>query len=1072
MNVRRRILSFVALVAGSISLISGAVAQTGPVDARLLSGMRWREIGPMRGGRVRALAGVPSQRATFYFGMVNGGVWKTTDAGATWQSLWDSQPTGSIGSIAVAESDPNVIYVASGEGLQRPDLSTGDGVYKSTNAGKTWTHLPGLRDGQQIGQVAIDPKDPNKVFVAVTGHPYGPNEERGLYRSLDGGTTFKRVLYVNDKTGASEVQIDPQRPNVIYAGMWQRQEAPWENGSWIGAEGGFYRSTDGGDTWTKLTGHGLPDDILQVQVAIAPSDPKRIYAEIGTVRGPVLLMRTDDGGENWVHAPVDDPRPEARIGGGDVPVPKVDPKDPNTVYVATVVTWKSTDAGKTWTGLRGAPGGDDYQNVFINPNNTDIIALASDQGVIISQNAGKTWTQWYNQPTAAMYHVSVDNAFPYRVCGGQQDSGSACVASRSNDGRITFNDWHPVGIEEYGYAAPDPLDPDIVYGGKVTRYDRRTGQIQNIAPKAGYRALRTQPLQFSPVDPHSLYFATNTLWLTNDQGKNWKEVSPDLSRETWELPPSVADYKDTPAAKPTRRGVIYALGLSPLDGNRIWAGTDDGLIWTTTDGGGHWDNVTPPELKAFWKVFNMDAGHFDAKTAYAAVNTLRLDDMRPHLFRTHDGGKTWTEINNGIPDGAATSAIREDPKRKGLLYAGTETQVYVSFDDGDHWQSLRLNMPASSVRDLQVKDDDLIAGTHGRGFLVLDNVTPLRQIAAKIAAEPMHLYAPQTALRIRGAMNPPTPWPPDMATGENPPDGAMIDYYIGPKFTGVLTLEVRDSKGGLVAKIKSDDPVPPLDPRYPDPTLWARPPRVLSVEAGHHRFLWDLRYPAVPGMSTGPSADEAVPYNTPAVPSSPFVLPGTYTVRLMAGGKTLSEQFQVVMDPRVKTPATQLEEQFTVSKSIYDDALRATAALHEITVLREQLGAKSAEPPVAAAGDSLESKLTKIAGGRVEGARGGGGGGRGGPTGPPNLTTLRLQLARMEHTIQGADIAPTTAQVEAYESMKKPLADLIEQWNALKASDVKALNDSLHKLGLPLLSLDTKIIDHAVEDQIELGDEN
>jgi photosystem II stability/assembly factor-like uncharacterized protein len=1034
--------------------------------------MRWREIGPMRGGRVRALAGVPSQPATFYFGMVNGGVWKTTDAGATWQSVWDSQPTGSIGSIAVAESDPNVVYVASGEGLQRPDLATGDGVYKSTDAGKTWIHLPGLRDGQQIGQVAIDPKDANKVFVAVTGHPYGPNEERGLYRTVDGGSTFKRVLYVNDRTGASEVQIDPQHPNVIYAGMWQRQDAPWENGSWIGAEGGFYRSIDGGDTWTKLTGHGLPDDILQVQVAIAPSDSKRIYAEIGTVRGPVLLFRTDDGGENWVHAPVDDIRPEARIGGGDVPVPKVDPKDPNTVYVATVVTWKSTDAGKTWTGLRGAPGGDDYQNVFINPNNTDIIALASDQGVIISQNAGKTWTQWYNQPTAAMYHVTADNAFPYRVCGGQQDSGSACVDSRSNDGRITFHDWHPVGIEEYGYAAPDPLDPDIVYGGKVTRYDRRTGQIQNIAPKQGYRALRTQPLQFSPADPHSLYFATNTLWLTKDQGKNWKEVSPDLSRETWELPPSVADYKDTAAAKPTRRGVIYALGLSPLDVNRIWAGTDDGLIWTTTDGGGHWDNVTPPALKAFWKVFNMDAGHFDAKTAYAAVNTLRLDDMRPHLFRTHDGGKTWTEINKGIPDGAATSAIREDPKRKGLLYAGTETQVYVSFDDGDHWQSLRLNMPASSVRDLQVKDDDLIAGTHGRGFLILDNVTPLRQIAAKIAGEPLHLYAPQTALRIRGDMNPPTPWPPDMATGENPPDGAMIDYYIGPTLNGVLTLEIRDSKGELVAKVNSNDPVPPLDPRYPDPTLWARPPRILSVEAGHHRFLWDLRYPAVPGMSTGPSADEAVPYNTPAVPSSPFVLPGTYTVRLMAGGKTLSEQLRVVVDPRVKTPVAELEEQFRASKAIYDDALRATAALHEITVLREQLSARSAEPPVASAGDSLESKLTKIAGGRGEGGRGSGGGGRGGPAGPANLTTLRLQLARMEHTVQSSDVAPTTAQVEAYDGLKKPLADLIQQWNTLKESDVKALNDSLSKQGLPLISLDTRIIDRAVEDQIELGDEN
>jgi photosystem II stability/assembly factor-like uncharacterized protein len=1066
MNIRRLLLLTFA-VSAAAPLLAPLRAQS--VDPKLFSDMKWRQIGPMRAGRTRALTGVSSEPATFYLGMVNGGVWKTTDAGATWFDLWEGQPTGSIGSIAVAEANPSIVYVASGEGLQRPDLSTGDGVYKSTDAGKTWTHLAALRDGQQIGQIAIDPKDPNKVFVAVTGHPYGPNEERGLYLTRDGGATFKRVLYTNDRTGASEVQIDPQNPNIVYAGMWQRQEAPWENGSFIGAEGGMYKSVDGGETFTKLTGGGLPDDILQVQIAIAPSDPKRLYAEIGRVRGGVDLMRSDDAGATWVHAPDNDTRPEARIGGGDVPVPKVDPKDPNTVYIATVVTWKSTDAGKTWTGLRGAPGGDDYQNVWINPHNTQIVALASDQGVIISQNGGHSWTEWYNQPTAAMYHVTTDNAFPYRVCGGQQDSGSACVASRSNDGRITFHDWHPAGIEEYGYAAPDPLDPDIVYGGKVTRYDRRTGQIQSVSPPAGYRALRTQPLQFSPIDPHSLYFATNTLWLTKNGGKDWTQVSPDLSRETWELPPSVQDYKASPAARATRRGVIYALGLSPLDINRLWAGTDDGLIWTTTDGGGHWANVTPPAMHAFWKVFNMDAGHFDAQTAYAAVNTLRLDDMRPHLFRTHDGGKTWTEIDNGIPDGAATSTIREDPKRKGLLYAGTETQVYVSFDDGNHWQSLRLNMPASSVRDLQIKDDDLVAGTHGRGFLILDDVTPLRQIAAQkqsqLAAEPLHLYTPQTAMRIRGDMNPPTPWPPDMATGENPPDGAIFDYYVGPKLSGVVTFEILDSANQVVFHQRSDDPVPPLDPRYPDPEYWARKPRVILTGEGHHRFLWDLRYPAVPGMSTGPSADEAVPHDTPAVASSPFVLPGKYTVRMTANGKTLTEPFNVVMDPRVKTPMAELEAQFKVSKAIYDDAMRATAALHEITVLREQLAKKPGS-------DALESKLTKLTGGRGEGGPRGGGGGRGGPAGPPNLTNLRLQLARMEHTAQAADAAPTTAQSEAYEAMRKPLADLLDQWNQIKATDLKAMNDRLRRQGLPLLTLDTHIIDHDVEDQIELGDEN
>jgi len=1038
------------------------------VDPKLFSDMRWREIGPMRGGRTRALAGVPSEPATFYLGAVNGGVWKTTDAGATWHSVWNDEPSGSIGSIAVSLSDPNVIYVGSGEGLQRPDLSTGDGVYKSTDAGKTWTHLEDLRDGQQIGQVAIDPHDPNRVFVAVEGHPFGPNEQRGLYRTTDGGKTFKRVLFVSDRTGASEVQIDPQNPQIVFAGMWQRQEAPWENGSFGGGEGGLYRSTDGGDTWTRLTGNGLPDQILQVQLTISPSNPRRIYAEVAPVRGPVWLYRSDDGGDHWVHAPADDTRPEERIGGGDCPVPLVDPKDPDRVYVASIVSWKSTDAGKTWTALRGSPGGDDYQNVWINPNNTKIIALASDQGVVISQNGGESWAEWYNQPTAQMYHATTDNAFPYRVCGGQQDSGSACVPSRSDDGRITFHDWHPVGIEEYGYAAPDPLDPDIVYGGKVTRYDRRTGQVQNVEPKPlrSYRVLRTEPLQFSPVDPHKLYFATNTLWLTEDGGKNWKEVSPDLTRASWELPQVVTGYKESPAAAVSRRGVIYALGLSSVDGSRIWAGTDDGLIWTTSDAGAHWDNVTPPELKPFWKVFNMDAGHFDALTAYAAVNTMRLDDMRPHLFRTHDAGKTWTEIDNGIPDGAATSAIREDPKRKGLLYAGSETQVYVSFDDGDHWQSLRLNMPASSVRDLEVKGDDLIAATHGRGFLILDDVTPLRQIAVDRIEGDARLYEPQAAIRIRNDMNPPTPWPADFPATANPPDGAVIDYYLSAKVSGVVSLEIADSKGQTIARFNSNDPVPVPDPRYPDPPVWERPPRVLSAAPGHHRFLWDMQYPQVPGMSTTPDDDLATPHDTPQVSTAPWVLPGEYTVRLTANGKALSAPLKVAMDPRVKTPMPELEQQFTLAKQMYDDLMAATAALHEISLLREQLKARSGQPPVGQAAPTIDSRLDAIAGPE----HGGRGFGRG-PAGPPTLATIRMTIARLEHSIENADQAPTAAQTEACQLAEKPLAGLIEQWRELKGSNLKSLNDALRKQHLATIDLDAKELDHGQKDELEMGDE-
>jgi photosystem II stability/assembly factor-like uncharacterized protein len=842
-------------------LLAASMAFGASYDGKFFGEMRWRSIGPYRGGRTKSAVGVPSQPNVFYIGVCNGGVWKSDDYGRTWSPIFDEQPTGSIGAIAVAPSDPNIVYVGSGEGLQRPDLSTGDGIYKSTDAGKTWVHL-GLGDGQQIPQIAIDPRNPDRLFVAVFGHPYGPNEERGIYRSTDGGRTFQKVLYKDENTGGSDVAIDPANPDTVYAALWEARQGPWENSSWGGNNGGIFKSTDGGATWRQLT-QGLADGVTQANLAIAPSDPKRIYASIAS-GGGTGIYRSDDAGESWTRTTTDS-RPAARIGGGDLPVPAVDPKNPDIVYSASVVTWKSIDGGKTWTGIRGAPGGDDYQRIWINPNNPAIMLIVSDQGAIVTVNGGETWSSWYNQPTAQMYHVNPDNAFPYRLCSGQQESGSACVSSRGNDGAVTFREWHPVGTEEYGYAVPDPLDPDMVFGGKLTRYDRRTGQVASVSPKpiraADFRTLRTAPVVFSQADPHVLYFGANTLWKTRDGGNNWQRISPDLTRKTWEVPASVGKYRES--VEVSQRGVIYTVAPSPLDINRIWAGTDDGLIQVTADGGLHWKDVTPPQALPWAKISIIDAGHFDALTAYAAINTLRLDDMRPHIWRTHDGGKTWTEIVSGIPEGAAVDVVREDPKSKGLLFAGTEREIYVSFDDGDHWQSLRLNMPASSIRDLAIKDDDLAAGTHGRGFWILDDITPLRQINAEVAGAAAFLYKPESAIRVRWNMNTDTPLPPDEPAGQNPPDGAIIDYYLGAAASGAVTIEILDSAGALVRRYASTDPAEPADPNLAIPAYWVRPPHPLSSLPGMHHFLWDLHYTPLGGgrggMGCRPSSTTRLP---------------------------------------------------------------------------------------------------------------------------------------------------------------------------------------------------------------------
>ena len=1032
--------AFRALLVVVLSFTSLSFAQQVPSD--LFHEMQWRGIGPYRGGRTRAVAGIPNQPNVFYIGVCNGGVWRTEDYGHTWTPIFDHEPTGSIGALAVAPSDPNILYVGSGEGLHRPDLSVGDGIYKSTDAGKTWTHL-GLRDGQQMRQFAIDPRDPNKLLVAVVGHPYGPNPERGIFRSTDGGQTWAKVLYKDEYTGASDVLLDPANSDIAYAALWQSSEGPWENAAWNGPNGGIYKSTDGGQTWHQLT-QGLPKDIVQANLAIAASNPQRLIANVATEAG-VKIYRTDDGGASW-HVATDDPRPALRIGGGDLPVPAIDPKNADIIYSTSIVTWKSTDGGKTWTGIRGAPGGDDYQNIWINPNNPDIVLLASDQGAIVTVNGGRTWTNWYNQNTAQLYHVSADNAFPYRVCSGQQESGSVCIRSRGNDGEITIRDWHPVAAEEYGYVAPDPLDPDIVYGGKLTRYDRRTGQAQNILPKplrgADFRVVRTEPVLFSPVDPHVLYFASNTLWKTTSGGKQWQQISPDLTRKNYAIPASVGKYSSEKSAQPIQRGVIYAVAPSPLDINRIWIGTDDGLIHLTTDGGAHWTDVTPKALVPFAKVSIIDASHFDPQTAYAAINTIRLDDLRPHIYRTHDGGKTWTEIVTGIPANENTNAVREDPKRKGLLYASTENAVCVSFDDGDHWQSLRLNMPGSSVRDIIVKNDDLVAATHGRGFWILDDITPLRQVNAGVLSSDAHLFQPQEATRVRWNMNTDTPLPPDFPAGPNPPDGAVLNYYLKSAGTGPVTLEIKDAGGNVIRRYSSTDPEPQPDPQLAIPAYWVRPAQKLEATAGLHRFLWDMHLPSMPGVPPGyPIA--AIAHNTAPEATSPWAMPGIYTVVLTANGKSYSQPLKVSMDPRVKTPVSDLQQQLRLSKQVYDDALKLSMPLETATKIHAQLKDQRdhAQGPAAQLIDTITRKLDEVAG------EGGRRRGRGAPV-PDSVGTVRGSLMMLMGTLQDADVAPTTQTVAAVTEVEKKVPAVLQSWQTFQQQDLPAFNQQLKAAGL------------------------
>jgi photosystem II stability/assembly factor-like uncharacterized protein len=979
--VLHRIIAALAL----IPLLASGVAvrsQANSVPPSLYQELHWRFVGPLRGGRTDTIAGVATQPNVFYIGAVDGGVWKTVNAGRTWVPIFDREPSNSIGAVAVAPSDPNILYVGSGEGLQRPDLSVGDGMYKSTDGGATWTHL-GLRSGQQIASIAIDSSNPNRLFVAVLGHPYGPNSERGIYRSTDGGTTFQRVLYENENAGGYDVVLDPHDPSTVYATLWAARQAPWEiTDSFEIAGSGLFKSTDGGNTWLKLTS-GLPARFGRTEVAVAPSDPKIVYTYVDVERfdnDSGALYRSDDAGAHFVK--VNDAAAIAQRGDDLVSI-AVDPRDPDTVYLTNTSTYRSSDGGKTFTAIKGAPGGDDYHAVWINPNDPNIIGLASDQGATISLDHGDTWSSWYNQPTAQMYHVNADDRFPYWVCGGQQESGSACVRSRGDWGEITERDWHPAGAQEYGYVVPDPLHPGVFYGGKVEKYTGVAGQTQEVSPivlpSKKYRTVRTEPLAFDHFDKHRLYFGANVIFATENGGHSWRAISPDLTRTRYAIPAVIKAFESDDPDHGKHRGVVYAIAPSYVHPGTIWAGTDDGLVWITRDGGAHWKDITPPELTPWSKIAQIDASRFDDDTAYVTVLRFRLDDLRPYCYVTHDGGAHWRLAVGGLPPDQPLNAVREDPQVRGLLYAAGENGVFVSFDDGAHWQSLQLNLPHTSVRDIVVHGNDLVVATHGRGFWILDDVEPLRELARNPHLAPVHLFSPELAYRVRRSTNTDTPLPPETPTGTNPPDGAIVDYALA-KPARRVTISIYDERGRLVRRYASDEPLPPPIPGLDKPLYWERPFRRPATGAGMHRFVWDLR--EAPPRSLQPDLPiSAVPHDTPRVPQGALVVPGRYRVRLDADGVTAERSLAVVMDPRVHLSTRDLQEQYVLAHEItsmldrsFDDAAAASkmrkreaasafAAINEgLGFLLETVDGADAAPTrqAAAAVKTVETQLSAL----------------------------------------------------------------------------------------------------------------
>jgi photosystem II stability/assembly factor-like uncharacterized protein len=1037
------------LIAGAVFLLAGALAPprvwARQYDPRLYSGMRWRLIGPYRAGRVSAVAGIPGNPAVYYIGTPGGGVWETTDGGVVWKPIFDEERVASIGALAIAPSNPKIIYVGTGDVSDVGGaVNQGNGVYRSSDGGKTWAHI-GLDDTHHIGAIWVDPRDPEIVLVAALGHTYAPNAERGVFKTTDGGKTWRKVLFQDEQAGAVDISFDADDPKIGFATLWHHYFKPGAGLETIMGLGGgaIYKTADEGETWTLVSGHGLPTEGLgRIGVAVARGG-RRVVAIVSAKQGNGLY-RSDDGGGTWGKI-TEDPRIE---GNGYFSKVYLDPQNPNVVYVMQTSMYRSSDGGRTFISLKGAPGGDDNHVLWIDPMNSARMLLGSDQGATISLDDGRSWSSWYNQPTGQFYHVSTDNQFPYYSYAEQQDSGTVAVPNRSDYGRISYRDWFSVGGFEYGYIAADPVEPNIVYAqgwyGSIVRFDRRTGQTVHVFLKqAKYRAASTMPLLFSPHDPHALYLGTQSVLVSKDGGMSWQAVSPDLT-----VRPGEAAAECPRPGAPTCTA-INTLALSPARDGVIWAGTTNGVIQVSEDGGKTWRNVSPPGLSRWSLVSTIEASPFDPAAAYAAVDQHVTDDFRPHIFRTGDFGRTWQELDAGIPGGDFVRVVRADTERKGLLYAGTENGVWVSFDDGEHWQPLQLNLPAASVRDLAVHGDDLVAATYGRALWILDNLTPLRQIDAQVAASDAYLFAPQTARRVRWDEDQETPLPPEIPTGENPPDGAMIDYYLKTVPAAPITLAIYDSEGKLVREFSSV-PAPPESMPANVPDYWFGAPEALPKDAGINRFAWNLRYPHPRAISYSyfgtrldyiqfTLTDDAIPGQTPRhFPRGPLVVPGKYEIALTVGGRTYRRPLVVKLDPRLHVAQGDLAAQLSLERKIgdwmaesakgYDEVSELDAALDE----RSKTLATSAKAKKAAAqAAALAKEAAALETGTNE---------------APGFGPINRDLGRLASSVGSGDMRPSeSAEAVAIESCEALRKDQAE-WQRLNAKEVPAMNAALARL--------------------------